>query len=52
MFPEQLSDITSILHFGGEGLPNIEHYESNFHLSLKKISEGEYVHFPLFFPVM
>lgn len=42
MFPE-LSGITTILPFGGKGLPNDEHYKSNFHASLKKISEGEYV---------
>lgn len=49
MFPEQLTDIASILHFGGEGLSNIEHYKTNSNISLKKISEVEYILFSLFF---
>lgn len=43
MFPEQISGTGNILHFGCEGLPNIKHYESNFHLSLKLNQKGEYV---------
>lgn len=52
MFPEQLTDIASILHFGREGLSNIEHYKTNSNISLKKISEVEYILFSLFFFVM
>lgn len=43
MFPEQLSDLGNISHFGGEGLPNIKHFESNFRLPLKLNQKGEYV---------
>lgn len=43
MFPEQISGMGNILHFGREGLTNIKHYESNFHLSLKLNQKGEYV---------